>query len=284
MEIQGKSELPRRMSGLLWGMAGCGKTTYLSSLPQPILYVMIDPDGKDSIPEACDYFVLDLSGYENGETVRALKDKVPSMIAKLDNGAASVVVDSLTVFANRGLAYAIEQGIGESKKSNWKPTIEEPGLTAYGARRQYITHAVSNILRVTARRNMHCFFTTHQDDGERNEKNEIIRYTMMLGGKAVNDAALQMSEVWWMREHDGKRFVAMRNVRMREPMKTRIFDTQRSAEFEVKFDINGGVDQPHSLASFHNVWKFNNRNKLPMPDTVEYMAMYEKMKEQQMKE
>lgn len=252
----------RRMAGLIWSMAGAGKTTFLSSAPQPILFFMLDPGGADSIPENCDHRIVDLSEQPDDVTVRYLKDKAATLISKQED-IKSVVVDSLTIYANRALNYAISQGVGESNK--FKPTIEAPGLGAYGARRQYITHAVSNILRATALKHMHCFFTTHQDDGERNDKGEVIKYSMMLGGKAVNDAALQMGEVWWLRENDGKRFIAVRNCRMREPMKTRMFNAKQSAEFELKFDPLLGSDQPHSLTTWYNQWIANGRKKLELP-------------------
>ena len=223
---------------------------------------MIDPDGKESIPEVCDYKVLDLSMMEDGETVRALKDKVPTMIKQMKGQVASVVVDSLTVYAERGLNYAIQQKVGGSPK--FTPTIEAPGQTAYGARRQYIVHATSNILRATALVGMHCFFTTH-DSEVTNDKGEILHYTMMLGGKANNDVGIKISECWWMREHDGKWFIAVRNCRQREPMKTRMFNSSSSPEFELKFNPALGIDQPHSISRWFESWIAAGRKKIPLP-------------------
>lgn len=262
MEVQQKADLPTRISGILWGKTGCGKTTFLSSMPGKKLYIMIDPDGKDSIPPNTDYAVLDLSMLNDGETVRALKDKVPSMIRDLKDDTASVIVDSLTVYAERGLNHAIQQNVGAGK--DFKPSIEAPGQTAYGARRQYIVHATSNILRATALRGMHCFFTTH-DTEITNTKGEVINHTMMLGGKANNDVGLKISECWWLREHDGKRFIAVRNCRSREPIKSRMFASPKEPEFELKFNPSLGVDQPHSIATWYKQWIDGNRQKLPLP-------------------
>lgn len=272
LEIKRPDELPPRATGIIWGLTGCGKTTFLSSLPQPIVFVMLDPDGKDSIPPHIDCHIIDLTGLSDGETVRALRTTVPAMIEKLDFPTASVVTDSLTVLAERGLNYAIEQKIGEGK--NFVPTIEAPGQTAYGARRQYIIHAVSNMLKATSRKGYNCFFTTH-DTEVTNDKGELVKYTMMLGGKANNDVGLKISECWWMREHDGKRFIAVRNCRSREPMKSRMFDSAKAAEFELKFDPLGSSDQPHSIATWHRMWIANGRSKLPLPDSAEFKKLYE---------
>jgi len=262
--IEQPDEVISRSTGLLWGMPGCGKTTFLSSLPPPILYVMIDPDGKDSIPSDTDYTLLDLSMQDDDVTVRYCKDKLPTLIKRLDWTTGSVAFDSLTIFSNRALNYAVQQKVGAGKKG-FEPTIEEPGQTAYGARRQYITHTVSNVLRATAQKGYNCWFTTHQGDAEMDEKGNIIRYTMMLGGKATNDAAIQISECWWMREYDGKRSIAVRNCRNREPMKTRMFDASKSPEFELKFNPSLGFDQPHSIATWHKQWLDGGRKKMPLP-------------------
>lgn len=263
--VQEPREIIRRSTGVLWSMSGVGKTTLLSSLPPPILYVMLDPDGDSSIPEGTDFHLLDLSMQPDDVTVRYCMDKLPTFIEKMEQPTASVAFDSLTIFSNRALNVAVERKVGASAKSGFTPTIEEPGQTAYGARRQYITHTVSKVLRATARRGFNCWFTTHQGDGETDDKGNIIRYTMMLGGKAVNDAAIQISECWWMREHDGKRYIAVRPCRNREPMKTRMFDATVSPEFELKFDPKLGFDQPHSLATWHQQWLDGGRKKLPLP-------------------
>lgn len=276
IEIQQPDELPPRLTGVLWGKTGCGKTTFLSSLPQPILFVMLDPDGKESIPPECEHYIIDLSSLSDGETVRAIKNTVPAMIERIDKPTASVVVDSLTILAERGLNYAIEQNVGAGKE--FKPTIEAPGQTAYGARRQYIIHAVSNILKATAKRGFHCFFTTH-DTEVTDDAGKIINYTMMLGGKANNDVGLKISECWWMREHDGKWFIATRNCRSREPIKSRIFDSKKAPEFELKFDPNLGSDQPHAIAVWHKLWMGGGKKKLPLPDDPLFMKLYKEMKE-----
>lgn len=261
--VQKKDEIVRRSTGLLWSMSGAGKTTFLSSLPAPILYVMLDPDGDSSIPDGTDFRLLDLSDQPDDVTVRYCKDKLPTLIERMDD-IASVAFDSLTILSNRALNYAIEQKVGAGKQG-FVPSIEEPGQTAYGARRQYITHTVSNVLRATAKRGYNCWFTTHQGDAELDNKGNIIRYTMMLGGKATNDAAIQISECWWLREHDGKRFIAVRNCRNREPMKSRMFDSRKASEFELKFNPELGFDQPHSIATWHKQWLDGGRKKLPLP-------------------
>jgi len=254
-----------RSTGILWSRAGAGKTTFLQSLPKPILFVMLDPDGDASLPESDDFLVLRMYEMADGNMMDAMHTDVPKYIQANGDKFASVVVDSLTILAEKGLNIAVKNNAGAGK--NFKPTIEEPGQTAYGARRQYILRAVSNILKATAVVKKHCWFTTHEGDDRSNEKGQVISWTMMLGGKANNDVGLKISEVWYMEDVDDVRTVYLRPARNRSPMKTRMFDAEKKkSSFVLKYDPEADDEtQPHSLTVWIRTWQEQGRKKLALP-------------------
>ena len=51
----------RRMSAILWGPSGAGKTTLAGTAPGPILWVNFDPDGTSSLMDRPDIYVADFS-------------------------------------------------------------------------------------------------------------------------------------------------------------------------------------------------------------------------------
>lgn len=252
-----------RSTGVIWGRAGCGKTTFLQSLPKPILWIMLDDSGELSLPASDDHLVLKLYELNDDDLIKAIHETVPKYIINNADKFASVVTDSLTPLAERGLNHAVRRAVGSSQK--FTPSIEEPGQTAYGARRQYILKAVSNILKATARVGKHCWFTTHEGDDKSNDKGQVISWTMMLGGKANNDVGLKLSEIWFMQDNDGTRTIYTRAARNRSPMKSRMFDTKKEYSFVLKYDPDLGDDQPHHLEHWINEWSSTGRKKLALP-------------------
>ena len=252
-----------RSTGAIWSRAGVGKTTLLETLPKPILWVMIDDSGELSLTEDENNIFLKLYKLSDADLIKAVHEKVPKYILEHADTFKSVVTDSLTPLAERGLNIAVSKAVGSGK--NFTPSIEEPGQTAYGARRQYILKAVSNILKATATVDKHCWFTTHEGDDRVNEKGQTVSWTMMLGGKANNDLGLKISEVWYMEDNGKERTVHLRPARNRSPMKSRMFDTRKASSFVLKYDPELGNDQDHLMWKWIEQWKNNGRQKLALP-------------------
>lgn len=263
MEITRSTERKSRITGLLWGMAKCGKTTFLTSLPGKKLFVMLDPDGDSSIPDDPNIDIVKLYEQPNDVIKRWLTDKLPALLAKNEQGYESLVVDSLSTFGQITLLEAIRNNVGAGP--NFKPTLEAPGLAAYGARTNNLVDMVNKVLRATGSVGINCFFTAHEDEPTKDDRGNILSISVTLSGKATNGIGLNVSEIWFMRKHENKWFIAISPCRGRSPMGSRIFDVTKEPEFQLKFDPEKGTDQPHSIATWLDTWNKSGRKKLPIP-------------------
>lgn len=266
--VQKQGEIKSRLTGICWGPPKAGKTSLLMSSPGKKLLVNIDPDGYTSIMHRDDYSVLDVSNYTHEEIVGLVTKKVPSMIAKMINEGElvpgdTVVVDSLSSFGDAALMLAIKNEVGKSPQ--FKPSIETPGLSAYGARTQYILEAVRQILKATARGGLHCWFTAHMDTPTNDKAGNYLYQSMTLSDKATSSVGLSISEIWFLDSNDKKRTMAVRPVRGRKPMGSRMFTQSGDAEFTLKYDIDKPDTQPHSVATWWNKWLEGGKKKLELP-------------------
>lgn len=274
MEIDGitiptLAESDQRFSLLLWGLAGCGKTTWAASAPGNKLLILFDPDGAISLGPRDDVVVIDLSGekygivdkFKDDDPLLPLADKsyrLSNIIEQL--GIETVIIDSCTAFSQ----LAVEKGISVTSGA----TLERPSPGAYGARNALTLRMMSSILRLTKRAKVNVVFITHEDDaGVKDKEGNIMHITMLLGGKLGQQISLQISEVWYMQDDGKQRKVLLRPGRMRKPMKSRMFDVTKDIEYVLKYD-QIGKDAPygtHSLAELVEKWKDNGRQKISVP-------------------
>jgi hypothetical protein len=259
------SDPKSRTTGILWGLTKVGKTTFLSSLPPPILYVMLDPDGEAVLPLNDDRIhIMALYEQEDATVVRFLKDKMPTFIKKNAGVYNSYVFDSATSLGRIILNLAIENEVGAT--SRFTPTLDAPGLGAYGSRTNRLIDIVNVNLRATARVGAHCWFTAHEDEPKTNAKGELIYITMAQSGKTINGMGLNVSEIWFMHITDkGKRSICIAPAYSHKPMGSRMFDTSGKPDFELKFDPALLSDQPHSITTWHAAWEKGERKKLALP-------------------
>lgn len=253
----------KRMSMMIWGPSGVGKTTLAATAPGPILYIGFDPDGSSSIAQFEDVHVVDLSGESKNVAMEFMKPDPFGVGAFLDahDEFQTVIVDSITEAMNKALEY------GVSKVNN--ASIEAPSLRGYGFRNTYIAQLVSNLLGVTGKRNKHCIFIAHEDAPQLNQDGAIVQITVMLGGKLVNGVPLKFSEVWYMYDHRGEKRINVRPARQRTPMKSRMFlaDSKR-LEFQWDFDadnLDRDKNANMTIAAWHRAWEENNWRKIEQP-------------------
>jgi len=267
LEIEQSSERKSRTAGVIWGIAKCGKTTFLTSLPGKKLFVMLDPDGDMSLPDSPDIHILRLYEQPDDLIIRYLTDKLPTLLRRNEQQFDSCIVDSLSTLGQICLNEAIRTNVGESSKNGekFKPTIDAPGLSAYGSRTARTVDIVNKVLRATGSVGMHCWFTSHEDEPKTNAKGDFLGSTMTLSGKAINGVGLNVSEIWYMSQHDGKWKIAISPCRGRSPMGSRLFDVTGDIEFRLKFNPELGTDQPHSITTWYNTWVASGRAKLEVP-------------------
>ena len=257
LKIEKPSDIPTRMSMILWGDSGCGKTTLAATAPGRKLFMMFDPDGDMSIRSINDWQRVALANEKPVDIVKEGMKPDPFGISKHLDDFDTVVVDSLTKFSEHALQYAVI--VNAHKKS----TIENPGLPGYGTRNIYVGAFVSNMIRVTSMLNKHLILITHEKDADRNADGAIVGVSMMLGGQLPNVTSKDISEVWNMRDHGGKRYIAIRPERFRAPMKSRMFDMTGNTSFEWRYNANTGIGT--TLAEWWDKYTTGEYVKLPVP-------------------
>jgi len=239
---------------MLWGMSGSGKTTLAATAPGQKLWVLFDPDGTDSIVGRPDVHVLDLSG-ERHSVVDRFKVDDPMGIEKMlvaHPEIETVVVDSMTMFSIQALDSAVASGKYKGA------TLETPGLQAYGHRGALTHRAAVVMLRLTKRLNRHVILISHEDT-----KDESGMFTVSLSAKQTNNICMQLSEVWWISDTGKEHRIAVRNCRMHEPMKSRMFDAVAAPEFAWKF--NPLTWEGEGISTWFNRWLDNGGKKLSLP-------------------
>lgn len=254
----------RRLSLLIWGPAGMGKTTLGMTMPGRKALINFDPDGPSSIPpsvlEESGSHVFDLSGKDDSFFAR-LKDSDPLGLEKACAYFDSFIIDSLTSVTERTLA----RGIDITKGA----TIERPSPGAYMARNNLAINLIRNVLQITGRHNKHVCFIAHEGPPQTNDDGALLGYTMSLGGQLPSQAALRINECWPMFE-DGKnrKLIICRKSRLRDPAKSRMFDVSKQTEFEWRFDPtnwNSDANNPMTIAAWYQQWIDNGYNKIGMP-------------------
>lgn len=262
--IESASDAVSRLSMLLWGQSGAGKTSWACSAPGKKLLINFDPDGFKSVAHRDDVDVLDLSD-KGHKILEQFRGDDPLNLSRVIEKYDTVILDSVTSLSQLALERGVALAAANSNKGQ-PATLEFPGLQGYGARTTVSVAALKSLLRVTGRFNKHFIAITHEDDPEKDDKGVTLYISMMLGGKIKNNVALQISEIWFLQETDKERRVLVRPARGRQPMKTRMFDQKAGAEFTLKYDADKDDEgQKDSIAGLWNTWLAGGKKKIVFP-------------------
>jgi hypothetical protein len=264
-------DVPKRIALLLWGPAACGKTSFAATAPGTKLWLSLGDQEHVSVSHRKDVVVANLSEVGYDELFKHAQSDDPfglDTILYEHEEIQTVVLDSLTALAFRALQRAVAMGLGRSKKDNFVPSIETPGLSAYGGRNAMVLATLTGLLRITAKYGVHLIVTAHEDDPERNADGTVLYFTIMLGGKLVNNNTHRLSEIWYMSQEEtakGRRRIAVRPTRLRKPMKTRMFSGKDAPEFELTYDADKPDKGQMTIASFFEKWTKGGGAKIPVP-------------------
>lgn len=256
-------DLIHRIAGVIWGDAKTGKTTWAASLPGKKLFINFDPDGFISIADRDDFSVIDLSSLPPLTAIEEAKKAAAFLLTPEADEFTSVVFDSLTTFATVATRVAVEKGYGKS--TAFTPTMEAPGLAAYGARNTIMDDVIDRFLRASGQKKKHLFFIAHADDPVYSDDGKVALYqTIMLTGKVRNGTNLRVSEIYYLATASGnRRMVYLAPFGILKPMGSRMFDTSKLDRFELKYDPNlSDEEQPHSLARIINQFFSNGCAKM----------------------
>jgi phage nucleotide-binding protein len=260
-EIQNVAALSGRLVGIIWGDAKTGKTTWACSLPGKKLLLNFDPEGFSSVAYRDDVDIIDLSTMTPTEAMREA-DKLGGFILENAEKYDSIILDSLTTLTEVAMHDAIEQKIGKS--ASFTPTVDAPGLAAYGGRNNRVNSVISKILRATGQTKLNCFFIAHADDPAYDKDGKTItHHTIMLSAKIRNAAALKVSEIYHLNMDGDRRTVYLAPFGVKKPMGSRVFDTAQFKSFRLEYDINKpDEEQQCSLQSIVTAWKAGGFKKL----------------------
>lgn len=239
----------QRLSILLWGASGVGKTTLACTAPGKKLLVLFDPDGDASISARDDVDVADMSSANNSVTEQFKQSGVMG-IDKVIDQYDTIIIDSITNAQHMALMHGIPKIKGA--------TIERPSPGAYGVRSALITQLVKNLLRLTAKHNKHCVVIAHEAQPQTNDDGMVTAITVALGGQLQTNAPVDFSEVWAVQDVGKARRILIRPARMYKPCKTRMFVTDAGSEFQW---IHTGTE----IADWFAEWQAGAYKKLPLP-------------------
>jgi|SRR5882762_6125522 len=270
------ADTPGRMAILLWGAASCGKTTFAATAPGDKLWLSFGDNEHVSVSGRDDVHVVKLYHTPAAELFKHAQSENPFGLDQYlaqNRNIETVVCDSATAIAALALTYVIAKGVGAGNK--FYPTIETPGLSAYGGRNGVTIEVLKGLLQVTAKHNVHIIITAHEDDPTviKQGGDEVISHiSIMLGGKLVNSFSWRLSEIWYMSlDRNGDRHLATRPTRLRKPMKTRMFSNKKAPEFKLEYDADKPDDAKGQMTITHwyDSWEYNAWVKIMPPQDKE---------------
>lgn len=266
--LQPVSSSLNRMTQLIWGLSGCGKTTIAATSPGRKLWLQFDPEGAASIGDRSDVVVADFSGADHSIVdnfiERGIYEQQFDAVLKNDPTLETVVFDSATSYSQKALTYGIVSGKADGK--GFKATLAQPGISGYGLRNRYTLGTINMLLRLTAKHNRNFIVLCHEDTPAKDKEGNIISITILLGGSLPQEVALQISEVWHMTDPGGNtndRLIRIRPFGVRSPMRSRMFDMTGDGLIKWKYDQ--ASDSGMKIADYYNQWRSGGFKKLALP-------------------
>jgi AAA domain len=241
---------------LLWGDSGSGKTTLAATAPGTKLFLMLDPGGELSLTDRDDIAVLSLTNETPGRLISQFATADPYGIGKILKDRPdieTVVLDSMTT-----LAYVALQNSVMINKSS----IERPGMHGYTYRNASVLRTTVSLMRLCSEYKRHLILITHEGSADRNDEGSVVSVTMALSEGTANQVGLRFNEVWWVSDTGTERRIAVRPCRMRKPMKTRLFHSDKP-EFVWHYNPDSQVGE--GIADWYHAWQANKGRKLPLP-------------------
>jgi hypothetical protein len=266
-------DVPARMAILLWGLAGCGKTTLAATAPGTKLWLSFGDQEHVSVMHRKDVETAHLAEVGVDDLFKHAQSDNPfglDQTLEQCRDIETVVLDSATALAFRALQKAVKDKVGASKRDGFVPTMMAPGQGAYGGRNAIVLEVLTGLLKVTAKHGVHLIITAHEDDPVKDGAGVVQMITTMLGGKLVTNLTWRLSEIWHMSQSligEKERRIAIRPYGLRRPMKTRMFSDKGPASFVLDYDADVRDDAPGQMTieRWYTRWIEGHGAKLPVP-------------------
>ena len=272
-KITNAEDSPSRLAMLIWGDAGCGKTTLAATAPGKKLWILFDDEGLSSVVglrkqhegrETAlnnEILVLDLSHERNNIIDKFKRDDGLGLGKILEDdsiGIDTVVVDSVTRLSQMALEHSVASGIHKGA------LIERVSPGAYGGRNALMLRMFVDIMNVTGKYNKNVIFISHEAAPSTNDDGAVTSITMMLGGQLPQLTTQKLGEVWYMKDTAKGRKLFLRPYQYYRPMKSRMFDLSGPSEVEWKYDIDN-PDPKFEIATWYKEWKDGGGKKITVP-------------------
>jgi AAA domain len=264
-QITSQGDTSRRMTILMWGPAGSGKTTWAATAPGKKLWLSFGDNEHQSVMERKDVVVMPLYKHSYDEVIKHGRSDNPFNLDHIlheDRDIETVVCDSVTALTDMALRAAVGMRLGMGK--GFVPSMEHPGMSAYGGRNAITLEVMTQLLRITAKHDVHLILTAHEADPEKDAEGIIQYITIMLGGKLVNNVTWRLSEIWYLDQDSRGRQLAVRPWLKHRPMKSRMFTGVGEPAFILSYDSNKPDKGQMTIASFYEKWVSGN-TKLQIP-------------------
>jgi hypothetical protein len=262
--VKQQADRVERLSILLWGKPSVGKTVLASTLPGKKLWLQFDPDATASLTKRDDVYVADLAGlaissYAGFAEGGVLEKDIHNAISASD--ADTIVVDSLTSYAQTALAYVVQSG--RANGANFKASVEQPGQAGYGLRNGFVMSFCNSVIRTCANLGKHVIFILHEREKYDKDGKSVTGVTISVGGQVENNLPLKISEVWMMMDNGKQRLIYVRPHSMWSPMRTRMFKLSGDNKFVFTYDQETGNGT--TIEEIYNRWKSAGFNKIDLP-------------------
>jgi hypothetical protein len=264
-EVSSRDAVSKRMTILIWGPAGDGKTTLAATAPGKKLWLSFGDNEHQSVMSRSDVTVMHLYKYSYSDVIKHGRNDNPfglDHILAEDTDIETVVCDSATALTDMALRQAVDMKLGASK--GFVPSMEHPGMSAYGGRNAITLEVLTKMLRITGKHDVHFIVTAHEADPEKDAEGIVQYITIMLGGKLVNNVTWRLSEIWYLSQDGRGRQLAVRPTRKHRPMKSRMFTGIGEPEFILSYDSNKPDNGQMTITSFYEKW-VKAKSKLPIP-------------------
>lgn len=266
----------RRISALIWGEPGTGKTTLACTAPGRKLIFLFDPDGAASLVGVNeDIMVRDVFEEVTDVVLGFKKTDNPIGIKDYLEDFDTFIFDSLTNITSKTLDF------GVSKQTTVSPS-QMPSTAAYGSRNVLALALVRNVLAITSKADKHVIFTAHQSTTDIAESDALVRHVnIALGGKLPSSIGPSFSEIWNLRMADSVkkgRIIMTRVAGKYSPIKSRMW-SEKHADFRWDFDAEDWTAEENALYrldTWYKVWNHYN-HKLPHPGSKEFTELMEGM-------
>jgi len=192
------SELKKesKLKMLVYGDAGTGKTSFSLSAPGPIYVFDFDNKAISAAnilsPEAQEQIEVKQYGVTSKEPVpfiRFVKD-----FNELQNNLdqyKTIVIDSLTLFAERLMEYCMHSNPGSNRSKIGK--VQTPNLKDYGNGTNFFKSTITEILSTP----LNVIFTGHYEQAKDDQTGQIMYVPLIWGNKLAKWLPIVMHEVYF---------------------------------------------------------------------------------------